>query len=513
MTTIAGVDAPRPVSTASGRRADGGVAWSAIRLTLGVLLIYLSTAGGSLTSTDAVVHYEVTRSIVERGTVAISPDVRGIPVSEGRDGRLYSQFGIGQSLYNIPFYLAARAIERSTESWRRRPELLTKAAVALGNTVASAAVVGVTFLFAWRVSGDLRAARFAALSLAFGSALWPYSKFGFNAPLTALFLVSATYWIGRGRWAPRRLIVAGLFVGGGWLVRHEFVIVVLPIALSIALALQVDPRSRRSQLLALAPGVIAGGLGWVIYNFVRFGRPTYVGYTPAFTGKGYWPLLFSPGGSVFLYSPIAAAGLVALLVSMRRSDPRLSGLLSGMCLTIYAFFGALEDWPGGRSYGARYLVPILPLLCLPLAVWWRDADVRTRRWLMSFAIISAIIQVPGVIVDYAKVSQEFARRATVDERLERQYRWSSSGLVLNAEAAYRAVPQNIRYLTGAARPPAVSPADSSSGHGFSQQFSFSLDFWWLYLFYFGFISARAAVSLGTILAAAGIMLVSVKPQV
>ena len=46
-----------------------------------------------------------------------------------------------------------------------------------------------------------------------------------------------------------------------------------------------------------------------------------------------------------------------------------------------------------------------------------------------------------------------------------------------------------------------------SNRGFSQQFAFSLDFWWLYLYYLGVLSATAAVLAGAVpLTAAALLL-------
>ena len=68
--------------------------------------VYFFTAGGSLTTTDAVVAFDVTRNIVEHGTVATSGNLLGMDAFRGVDGRYYSPFGLLQSVYNIPFYVA-----------------------------------------------------------------------------------------------------------------------------------------------------------------------------------------------------------------------------------------------------------------------------------------------------------------------------------------------------------------------------------------------------------------------
>lgn len=78
-------------------------------LTAGVGLACLLTAGGSMTTTDAVIAFEVTRSIVEEHSVATGGTAPTYDAYRGVDGRYYSPFGIAQSIWNIPFYLAGRA--------------------------------------------------------------------------------------------------------------------------------------------------------------------------------------------------------------------------------------------------------------------------------------------------------------------------------------------------------------------------------------------------------------------
>ena len=128
-----------------------------------VLSAYLTTAGGSLATTDAVATYDVTRQMLEHGTVALSSDIVGNDAYQGQDGRLYSPFGLLQSLWNIPFYGAGRLASSLPPLRRASPVMVTKATVALGNAVAAALCVWIVWWLAWSVSdGCARTASVAA---------------------------------------------------------------------------------------------------------------------------------------------------------------------------------------------------------------------------------------------------------------------------------------------------------------------------------------------------------------
>src|SRR4051794_7371628 len=113
--------------------------WSVGRFGIAALLfaaslsLYFLTAGGSLTSTDAVVTFALAKSLVEQRSIALDPNDVGNSAGRGIDGRYYSHFGIGQSLYDIPFYVAGRTAGRLIRTRIGKPETLPKAAVALGS--------------------------------------------------------------------------------------------------------------------------------------------------------------------------------------------------------------------------------------------------------------------------------------------------------------------------------------------------------------------------------------------
>jgi hypothetical protein len=458
------------------------------------LAVYLATTGGSM-ATD-IMSYEVTKGIVERGTVAMSYNVFGMEAHRGTDGRYYAPYGIGHAIYSVPFYAAARAVERATGLAFGKPEVLTKAGFVLGSAYAAALTVWIGFFFAWRLSGSDRSAALAALAIGFATFLWPYAKFGFNAPLAALCVTAGTYgvWLGVRADRPLVLVVGGAALGGALLVRYELALVCLPLA--VWMAFESRGRGRRLVQWALLAGlpVTAALLVTLYYNQVRFGNPFDTGYLRDQTlGVGsFWSgltgLLFSPGRSVVLYSPVVAAGLEELIAPNRR-DRGTRLLLLGQFVVVLCFYASLTNWDGERSYGPRYLLPVVPLLVLPLA----SAAGGTRsRLLLTFVMVSVIVQLPGVLVDFSKVGA--ARVIGPRTETERQWSWQASGLVINTRASIAAIPDNIGRLMSGSRPQ-VKPGDTRT-RDFSDQLAFSLDFWWLYAFYLGAFSAAVAVGCG-----------------
>ena len=473
-----------------------------------VLCVYVTTTGGSY-ATD-VASYEVTKNLVQHGTVAMSYNVLDTEAERGVDGRYYAPVGLGHPLFGVPFYALSRAVRSAFGLALGKPETLDKAAVVTGSAVAAALCAPAAFLFAWRLSGSTNAALMVAFALAFGTTLWPYSKFGFNAPLATACLLWATYLTWRGVRSSSLWPVAlgGTALACALLTRHEMAIMAVPLAVWISAESWNTRGELLRRLVVFSVPVAIGVVTWMSYNAARFGHPFDTGLlrdpnvrfdTPILVGLH--GLLASPGRSLLLYAPLTVPGLAAMVVLFRR-DRSTALLFSGQVTVLLLVIARMHQWDGGESYGPRYLVPVLPYLILPLvACLSRASPPCVARWLPVAFALSVLVQLPGVLVDYSKVQNAYARRTPGYSITMSRYSWAATPLVLNTKASWRAVPANARYLLGIDSPPVVEPIGDESRRDFSQQFAYSLDFWWLYLFHLGAVSAPIAVVMGVVPAA------------
>jgi hypothetical protein len=460
------------------------------------LVVYLATTGGSM-ATDTM-SYEVARNIAEHGSVAMSYNVHDMDAHRGADGRYYSPYGIGHPVYAVPFYYAGLVVERVTGLGIGKPEAIRKAFFVLGNAVAGALTVWLAFLFALRLGGSVRAAAATACTLAFATLLWPYAKMGFNAPVAALTMLWGTYgaWVGVRDRRAAMLWSAGIGFGCTMLVRHELVLATVPVGIFILMESRWRIRDAFRRVVPVAVPVAVAIALTLYYNYARFANPLDTGYlrdgTTAFGSiwTGLVGTFLSPGRALFLFTPVTILSLPALAGLWRR-DRGTAALLGGIVAIVVLFYASQLYWDADRSYGPRYLVAVLAHLCLPLVAWF-DLPARSflRRLLLACVVVSVIAQAPGVLVDFSKVGYGPAH-ADLDYG-KRIWTWEGSGFVLNARAAATLVPVNVRYLTGQEQVPVVRSAEARA-RSFSEQFAFSLDFWWLYLFYARVIPAWLAV--------------------
>ena len=475
-----------------------------------VLLVYGGTAGGSLATTDAVITYTLTKQIVEQGSVALPGDMLGNAAHRGPDGRYYSPFGLAQSIYNVPFYLAGRTAARLVGTRIGREDAVEKATVALGNCLPMAATAWFVYLFATGCVRRHSSALATALAAAFATPAWPYARFGFNVPLAALAVTGAGYLAWRSTRAGGSAVPVGLLLSLALLTRHELLLAAIPAALWFALD-SVSPLNALRRLLATAAGLAPGLLTWLAYNYVRFGNPLDAGYLrdsiPEFGSSmmtGTFGLLLSPTASLLVYAPLTLV-TCATLGHAWRADRRLLVLLLAPLVLFVAFYAQLGNWMGGRSYGPRYLVPFLPLTVVALGFAFDAAGTGAWRRLAAVCALSVAVQLPGVLVDFAKVGVQHARAHGAPTDEDRLHDWSTAPLVLNARASASALSRTARVLSGAEPVPA-SPSKGPTDRDFSQQFVFSLDFWWLYLYYMRVLGMGSTVLIGLALLAGTIVL-------
>ena len=466
-------------------------------LAVGVALGCLFTAGGGMTSMDGVVAFNVTQNLVERGSVATSGGVIELEPYRGRDGRFYSPFGIAQSIWNVPFYLTGRAVAASLPPRVGRSDAVPKAVVALATIPAVALLAWICFALLVKLGAERRRAVTIALLGVFATPMWPHSGFGFNQPLAGMFLWLAVLGAIAGVSGPlnvRALAGAGLAAGGALLTRHEMVLAAGVIAVWL---FSVTPR-RWTAASAYVAGFTPAAVAWGALNWWRFGNPLETGYlrdpAPGFGSSilaGTAGLLFSPYSSLFLYCPLALLSLPALPALWRRNRSA-TVLIVSVFAFCFLFYASLANWMGARSYGPRYLVPLLPALVLPLAFW---KPSPAFRWIAALILaVSVTVQIPGVLVDYSKVREA---RATAGETVAQDMRWSGMPLRLNSVAVLDALPRTVRHLLGRERPPAVRLDDPT----LSRALSFGLDLWWVHLFYLRVIGPFAALALGGSIAA------------
>lgn len=377
---------------------------------IGVLMFFIGLYGltfhGYVDVEDVEVAFQSTRNLVENGSLAI-PDTeegrraieRDFYVVRAQDGRHYPIYPLAQMLYEVPFYVAGRAMS----DWaQEKPEDVIRMAFTSVDVFAGALTCMMIFLITAQLGYSPRLAAWTALLSGAGTMLWAYAQGCFpDMPLT-LCIASSVWCLLRGPDRVGWLLAAGTFHALASLIRPVGLLLLLPSLWSL----------RREGpwrcALFLAPVVVLWGTMLALDAGV-FGRPLSASYAAAATNApplltfsytlSLFGLLFSDGRGLFVLSPVLLLSLFAW-PALHRAHPRAGGLVLGHLLTLALFFAAFDGWYGGWCWGPRYLLPAVPLLGVALAAWLEQAAWWRRVLTVSLVAVSLWIQILSIAVPH-----------------------------------------------------------------------------------------------------------------
>lgn len=170
------------------------------------------------------------------------------------------------------------------------------------------------------------------------------------------------------------------------------------------LALLLAMWRRRDLMLPFLAAPAISLTGWIASTWVMFGTtdPTAIFRRQA-TGSlaamptGMLGLLFDVEYGLLIYTPVMAVAVLGLIVTLRRSA--LVGLTAAVLTTTAVAIGGAWVWWGGDSAPARFLAPILPLLCIMLAVWWTRASHATRAFSLCLLLTGACLTTMMIVAE------------------------------------------------------------------------------------------------------------------
>ena len=390
----------------------------AVAILLFLFSVYLLSYSGALHSSDGQAMFSVSESLVRRGSYDIN-QIRWMGLQQGTfgpDGNLYCRKGVGTSLAALPLTWLGLVV----------PYWGVVQAAMLLNPLVTAATGTILFLLVRRLGYAARTAVLTALVFGLGTIAWPYAKYFFSEPLTGLCLMAAAYFVflpdtEGPRYLPYGASLAAGFCLGLAVATRFANAVLIPIYLSVliipllrrrgsldrsrlrsnlALVVQV---TWKDMLLFALPIVLWGAL-MALYNYARFGDPLSTGYLPEESFSAPWllgivGLLVSPAKGLIFFCPVLIAALAALPSFFRRHRPE-AALVALVSLSYVLLYGKWFMWHGGFAWGPRFLLPIIPLLCVPLAPLLERLSGLMRTGFWALFALSSAIQVLGSSVHF-----------------------------------------------------------------------------------------------------------------
>jgi hypothetical protein len=454
---------------------------------------YLATSSFRIETIDTAVRLEVARGLVERG----SPDVPrmhmrtpfGVVGSfEGRDGKHYSVYGLGQSLLMIPFVRFGGELDSRL--------------VTLINPLATAATGALLVMIASLLGYSGRAG--VRLGLLFGlcTLAWPQSKLTFEAPLEMLALVVGVYGLMRS--SARGAALAGLAFGFALLLRPSAVLMAPGLGWLLS---HREPAERGRAIAAFLAGAIPGVALAFSYNGYRWGSLFATGYSFtrfryfALQWEGIVGLLVSPGRGFFWFSPVLLLALGGFR-ELRRERPALTGSILWIAGTYVAFLSFTTVWNGDWTWGPRHLLPLVPVLALGLLPRL-ESFPRPKRLFIPLISISVFVQLVGATMSYETYylwyNEQLRKRGVVERVGRYHFNPRTSQLLIQSDHALRVFRQLPARYAHFRRDPDVDPYRSILT-GSPDETRGLPDVWWI-LFPLSGVPVAASIGLGAVIGA------------
>lgn len=446
-----------------------------------LLAVYLFTASGHAYAADEETIIYVTAGILRRDDFAVPhEDAPTLGMMRGTDGRYYSQTGIAPSLIAAPFFGVGEAFSKFSPArfngfWTRFGVItfLNPLVTALTATLLYCLIVGLGY--------SRRSAVITALAFGLATSVWWFTKTAFTEPLAALLLLisfAGIFYFQKTR-ARAWLLVSGFAFGFALMTRFQLLVAAPVFAMYLVWA---AARKREWRRLAYEAAVWGAPIfaAWLLiawYNWTRFGSPFEAGYSAYARLLGMprlewiYGLLFSPGKSLFWYSPPLLAGVIGL-GWFGKKFPRETFLIVTFAVSQILFYGGYGFWHGDSGWGPRFLVPTIPFLMLPFAETLTRARVR---WFAYLAIaVGFVVQIPSLFVNTNTVVLLAPDKKPWDTLWMTD--WTSAPILANWNLFWARLTMNAPIL------PALPPLPNDRFIWFNEpSILHRADVWWWYL--------------------------------
>ncbi|MEC8023358.1 MAG: hypothetical protein VX223_05450 [Myxococcota bacterium] len=350
---------------------------------------------GRIDIIDGQLRNEAARGLLDTG-MPIIRDRLLFPLTVQGNGGLYSIYSIGSIAAGLPMVWLSTAFNDPTFEMGRF--LFTFTGPLFG-------ALSTTILFLLlRIRGhNVRQSILWSVLACMASYLLPLFTSSFEQPIH-LPLIGLTLLCSlRARSDRRWMLAAGLSAGLLLTCQQSYVLVTPWLCMLGWHGWNLRGNWHATCRFALGASV---GVGIVIAsNVARFSAlievPMHASHPPIFAASpipGLLSLLFSPGKSIVLYSPIVLLSLPGLWAGLRaRSQTAIA--ISGLCATHLIFVSWLTFFGSDWAWGPRYSAPLLFTLSIFLPESTRLVSRYARQSIIGLSIV---IQCLGASVDHQR---------------------------------------------------------------------------------------------------------------
>jgi hypothetical protein len=330
------------------------------------------------------------------------------------EGHYYTSKAIGSSLVAALFYYPLFRLENLLGFKLAIGELkylLTFFSIGLPSALAG----GLMYVLCKQVTGKKLHSFVFTVAVNLGTMMYPFSVIFFAHQLAGSLLFIAFFLIfqmklGADSLQKRDSFLVGFLLGFALITEYPVAPIVLILTIYYFVVIFTKVVENRGMAAVLpALGALIPIAVVVAYNVVVFENLISTGYTHSADGwflenqtQGLvgigWPdpkvmyyMSLHPAFGLFWQSPLLILSLIGMWFMWRAPGYKFETLIAATAFfSLLILYSGFYNWYGGWTFGPRYLIPMLPFMCLPLAF-------LPRRWFPSVVILG-LISITGMFI-------------------------------------------------------------------------------------------------------------------
>jgi len=284
-----------------------------------------------------------------------------------------------------------------------------------------ALAISVFFLICRTFNYQIRTSLLLSFVLALTTPLWAYSQTSMNSVPFIFVLLLGFYFFRRFQKSDSsfNLIFCGMCLGFGFMIRDEMAMVIICLFGIFCFYLRKSDTKIKNILCYMIPQILFyllyRGLEWINRGLLSevgvnavvvedfsyslalvakdvIGNPTALEMLTPYPG-----LLFSPGVGLFFFAPILFTVFLSFTDFFKKHKIETVFILALVTYFVVQM-GSFQNWHGLSSWSARYLIPCIPFLLLPLG-----ASIESRNF-KKMMIVIVILSAFGFLFNLAYIA-------------------------------------------------------------------------------------------------------------
>ena len=215
--------------------------------------------------------------------------------------------------------------------------------------------------------------------LGLSTTFWAFSQTSLSSVPAIFFIILGFYFFRKFevQHSAFYLLLSASSLGFGFVIRNDLILFLAPL-FCIFLIKLFQEKQKIIKLFSFISPLLVFYFIWKYFSSLSYissqnnelytlTRPLLIQYSQSIFHEGILGILFSPGVGLFIFSPILLTVFFSFPDFFKKNKTHVIFFISISFIYVF-YFGTLDHWHGLVTWGARYLLPLIPFMLIPLGM-------------------------------------------------------------------------------------------------------------------------------------------------